>query len=71
MRTQLFLLGLLVALPNVSSAQDVEMFGERYGTRPPQVYYEQLSRDPGAFAFTRGRTARLRPRPAWIQDALA
>ena len=64
MRTQLFLLGLLVALPNVSSAQDVEMFGERYGTRPPQVYYEQLSRDPGAFAFTRGRTARLRARMA-------
>jgi M6 family metalloprotease-like protein len=42
------------------SAQDVEMLGERYGTRPPQAYYDARARDPGAFQFTRGRSQDLR-----------
>jgi M6 family metalloprotease-like protein len=42
------------------SAQDVEMLGRRYGTRPPAGYYRELARDPDAFRFTRGRAARLR-----------
>lgn len=40
------------------------MLGERYGTRPPQSYYDELARDPLAFQFVRGRTARLRARMA-------
>jgi M6 family metalloprotease-like protein len=36
-------------------AQDVEMLGRRYGTRPPAGYYGELARDPGAFRFARGR----------------
>ena len=44
------------------AAQDVEMWGERYGTRPPPAYFEQLAADPDAFRFGRGRTARLRAR---------
>jgi M6 family metalloprotease-like protein len=42
------------------SAQDVEMLGQRYGTRPPAGYYRELARDPQAFRFTRGRAARMR-----------
>lgn len=43
-----------------ASAQDVEMLGRRYGTRPPQAYYDELIRDPIAFEYTRGRSLRLR-----------
>jgi M6 family metalloprotease-like protein len=42
------------------AAQDVEMLGRRYGTRPPAGYYRELARDPEAFQFRRGRAARLR-----------
>ena len=42
------------------SAQDVEMLGRRYGTRPPDGYFRELARDPDAFRFTRGRAARGR-----------
>jgi len=45
-------------------AQDVEALGERYGTIPPAGYFEELALDPGAYQFTRGRTARLRARMA-------
>lgn len=54
----LALLLTLVAVP--AAAQDVEMLGRRYGTRPPPAYYETLRQDPGAFQFARGRTARMR-----------
>ncbi len=37
-----------------ADAQDVEMLGRVYGTRPPAAYFEQLDRDPGAFRFQRG-----------------
>lgn len=40
------------------SAQDVEMLGRRHGTRPPEGYYRELARNPGAFRFTRGRAGR-------------
>jgi M6 family metalloprotease-like protein len=42
------------------SAQDVEMLGLRYGTRPPDAYFREMARDPDAFQFTRGRAARMR-----------
>jgi len=36
------------------------MLGRRYGTRPPDAYFREIARDPGAFQFTRGRAARMR-----------
>lgn len=36
------------------------MLGRRYGTRPPQGYYQELARDPEAFRFTRGRASAAR-----------
>jgi len=41
------------ALP--AFAQDVEMLGRRYGTRPPPGYFQERARNPEAFRFTRGR----------------
>ncbi len=41
------------------AAQDVEVLGEMYGTRPPAGYYERLSSDPGAFTFGRALAAPL------------
>ncbi|MFQ5535818.1 MAG: M6 family metalloprotease domain-containing protein [Gemmatimonadota bacterium] len=41
-------------------AQDVEMLGEHYGTRPPVAYYRMKAADPEAFTFSRGRAVRLR-----------
>jgi M6 family metalloprotease-like protein len=38
-----------------ASAQDVEMLGRRYGTRPPAGYFQERARNPDAFRFTRGR----------------
>ena len=55
---------LLILAAAPAAAQDVELLGERYGTRPPQSYYDELARDPLAFQFMRGRTARLRARMA-------
>jgi M6 family metalloprotease-like protein len=50
--------------PASAAAQDVEMLGRRYGTRPPAAYYEQMARDPEAFRFRRGRVARMRTEAA-------
>lgn len=50
----------LAFAPSRLRGQDVEMLGERYGTRPPQAYYDQLDRDPMAYQFVRGRPARMR-----------
>ena len=44
------------------------MLGERYGTRPPQSYYDALGLDPLAFQFVRGRTERMRVRAAGVAD---
>ena len=56
---------LAIALPIVAgpfsvSAQDVEMLGRRYGTRPPDAYFNEMARNPDAFRFNRGRAARMR-----------
>ena len=58
-RWLLFAVGLAVCSSGVS-AQDVEMLGRRYGTRPPDGYFRELARNPDAFRFTRGRAARGR-----------
>ena len=34
-------------------AQDVELLGRLHGTRPPQGYYDLISRDPGAYHYQR------------------
>ncbi len=34
-------------------AQDVEMLGAEYGTRPPDAYYQRIATDPQAFQFRR------------------
>jgi len=34
------------------------MLGRRYGTRPPDGYFRELTRNPDAYRFTRGRAAR-------------
>jgi len=46
-----------------AEAQDVELLGARYGTRPPSEYFQQLERTPDAFRFTRGRAGRIRVNP--------
>jgi M6 family metalloprotease-like protein len=43
-----------------ASAQDVVLLGERYGTRPPEAYYQARTADPAAFEFSHGRAARMR-----------
>jgi M6 family metalloprotease-like protein len=45
---------LLTVSASDTAAQDVEMLGRRYGTRPPAGYYEAMRRDPTAFQFRRG-----------------
>jgi M6 family metalloprotease-like protein len=42
------------------AAQDVELLGEVYGTRPPDGYFQELQRNPGAFRFDREGPERLR-----------
>ncbi len=42
------------------AAQDVEILGEEYGTRPPDGYFRELERDPNAFQFQREGLERLR-----------
>ena len=51
---------LIAAHAQSAAAQDVEMLGRRYGTRPPDAYYQEMARNPDAFRFTRGRAARMR-----------
>jgi len=52
-------LAVVVPPPGVS-AQDVEMLGRYYGTRPPDAYYREVARNPDAFRFRHGRAARMR-----------
>jgi M6 family metalloprotease-like protein len=60
-RRLLLAIAIAIALCPVStSAQDVEMLGRRYGTRPPDAYYQEMARNPNAFRFSRGRPARMR-----------
>jgi M6 family metalloprotease-like protein len=47
------------AAPGHAAAQDVELLGERYGTRPPAGYFEELRRNPDAFRFSLEGDARL------------
>ncbi len=47
-----------------AAAQDVEALGDRYGTRPPDGYFETWASDEDAFRFRHGRAARLRARMA-------
>jgi M6 family metalloprotease-like protein len=42
-----------------AAAQDVEMLGEHYGTRPPEAYFQELARDPNAYQFEREGRDRL------------
>ncbi|MEX2465406.1 MAG: M6 family metalloprotease domain-containing protein [Gemmatimonadota bacterium] len=51
---------LLGIMPSGSPAQDVEMLGARYGTRPPAAYYREMARDRDAYRFSRGRPGRIR-----------
>jgi len=62
MPTRLWLAVALViaSWPLGLSAQDVEMLGRRYGTRPPDGYFRETARNPDAFRFRRGRAARMR-----------
>jgi len=53
------LIALFIVLTAPVAAQDVEMLGERHGTRPPQAYFDRIQSDPGAFQFARGRSVRL------------
>ena len=48
-----------VLVPEELAAQDVELLAERYGTTPPDAYFEQLGADPSAFRPSRGWRARL------------
>jgi M6 family metalloprotease-like protein len=57
---RLFVALALAASARALSAQDVEMLGRRYGTRPPEGYFRELERNPDAYRFTRGRAARAR-----------
>ena len=60
-RRLLCAIAVLIAFhPQGTSAQDVEMLGRRYGTRPPDAYYREMARNPDAFRFGRGRAARMR-----------
>ena len=54
------------------AAQDIELLGEYYGTRPPDAYYEVIQRNPEAFRFTiegSERLERLRNSPILRQSA--
>jgi len=53
------ILGILVVVPSSLSAQDVELYYQMNGQRPPEGYYEQLRRDPGSFRFETEGFARL------------
>lgn len=49
--TLLLLLFTQAATSTDARGQDVELLGERYGTRPPASYYELLRENPDAFQF--------------------
>jgi len=48
----------LLPLGERAAAQDVELLGRIYGTRPPDAYFQERQR-PGAFEFERALTPRL------------
>ena len=51
-------------------AQDVEMLGRIYGTRPPDAYFERRAADPDAFEMTHGLAAPRRALgPAALREA--
>lgn len=52
-------LALLWVGTEVAAAQDVEMLGEHYGTRPPEAYFQELERNPNAYRFEREGRDRL------------
>jgi len=56
------LAGALLGAPGAGQAQDVEMLGREYGTRPPPEYYETRARFQDAFTFERGWKARVNRR---------
>jgi M6 family metalloprotease-like protein len=58
-RVRLFFLLAGTGLGLPLGAQDVELLGEYYGTRPPDVYFESIQRDPAAFRFSVEGNARL------------
>jgi len=63
MRPRFVLLtAVLAGMPVGVRGQDVEMLGERYGSRPPASYYRLRAQDPTAFEFSRGLPIRLRLR---------
>ena len=45
--------------PGALSAQDVELLAEHYGTTPPEAYFEEIARNPGAYRPARGWRSRL------------
>lgn len=45
------LLALALLLPQGAESQDIELYYEMNGQRPPPEYYEQLARDPNSFRF--------------------
>src|SRR5690606_36977645 len=65
------LVGLLALGASIvpAGAQDVEMLGQRYGTRPPDAYYREIARDRDAYRFARGRAGRIRVAPAGGRDS--
>ncbi|MSR35508.1 MAG: M6 family metalloprotease domain-containing protein [Gemmatimonadetes bacterium] len=52
---------LAAALAAPVAAQDVELLGQIYGTRPPAAYFERRAADPAAFEMVHGLAARRRP----------
>ncbi len=46
-------------IPEGLAAQDIEWLAEHYGTTPPEAYFEELARNPGAYRPSRGWRSRL------------
>ncbi|MCH7889916.1 MAG: M6 family metalloprotease domain-containing protein [Gemmatimonadetes bacterium] len=66
MRPTTVAIGVMAALavtaglaPGGLRAQDVELLAEHYGTTPPPAYFEELTRNPGAYRPSRGWRSRL------------
>ncbi len=58
----LLALAVLVPAASEAAAQDVELLGRIYGTRPPAGYYETRARNPDAYTFERAWKPRLQAR---------
>jgi M6 family metalloprotease-like protein len=50
-------IALVAACVSPAGAQDVELLGEIYGTRPPAAYYQRKAADPDAFEMVHGLAA--------------